>query len=345
MWTWFIVTSLAGPVVAGAGHSCTIVGGAALCWGGLSDVAARRGDVPTTPRPVRIEGVHTAAGIAAGGGTRSCAITEAGQVQCWSLGVAPATLPLTNITQVSVGDRHACAVDGAGQAWCWGDNHRGQLGDGTTTASEQPVAVPGIADAAHIAAGWYHTCAVLRTGRVTCWGDDSHGQLGHGHQGELVPSPTPALYLEDAAKVYAGQFHTCALRRAGALVCWGSNLSGQLGDGTRDSASVVTAVRGIDDAVALSVGMDFACAIRAGGQLVCWGSNERGQQGQPDSKDGLLPRRSEAPPLASVSCGAQHTCGTDFRGGPWCWGQNFAGQLGDGGRETRRQPAKVDLGL
>ncbi len=343
MWFFVLSVALAGPVSAGSGHSCAGLGGAVLCWGGLSAAEGRAGEPPPRPLPYRVDGISTAASLDAGGATRTCAVTEARRVMCWSLDAPPVDVGLTDARQVSVGDRHACALRGAGEVWCWGDNHRGQLGDGSLQPRTEPVRVPGLDEAVQLSAGWYHSCATLRGGRVWCWGDTSHGQLGDGRQAEPSTEPTPALHLEDAVEVHAGQFHTCALRRNGYVTCWGSNLSGQLGDGTRDSSPVVTRVRGIDDAVALSVGMDFACAVRSGGRLTCWGSNERGQLGNPDSKDALLPRWVEGLSAASVSCGDMHTCATDLRGQPWCWGQNFSGQLGDGLRGTRRAPGRVEL--
>jgi hypothetical protein len=70
---------------------------------------------------------------------------------------------------------------------CWGLNSLGQLGNGTTTDSLEPVAVVGITNALGVAAGSYHTCAVLSSGAVQCWGRNSYsnvdnlgGELGNG---------------------------------------------------------------------------------------------------------------------------------------------------------------------
>ncbi len=74
---------------------------------------------------------------------------------------------------------------------CWGDNHEGQLGDGTTAPRLRPTPVPGLAGVVEIAARGFHTCARTREGRVLCWGANGHGELGDGSK--ELRRPTPAL--------------------------------------------------------------------------------------------------------------------------------------------------------
>jgi alpha-tubulin suppressor-like RCC1 family protein len=45
------------------------------------------------------------------------------------------------------------------------------------------------------------------------------------------------------ATLVAGQNHVCGSVSSGAMYCWGSNQSGQLGDGTTTNRSVPTLVK------------------------------------------------------------------------------------------------------
>lgn len=73
-------------------------------------------------------------------------------------------------------------------------------------------------------------------------------------------------------EVTTGDSHSCARAAHGTVYCWGRNLRGQLGDGTRIDRGSPTRVSGIANAVSLSAGVDRTCVARADGTVWCWGS-------------------------------------------------------------------------
>jgi len=96
---------------------------------------------------------------------------------------------ITTATQVSAGGRHTCALLSSGHIECWGRNNRAQLGNGTTTSTDTPVEVQGIATATQVsAAGWAHSCALLSSGQIQCWGDNQEGQVGNGTAWSTLPT-------------------------------------------------------------------------------------------------------------------------------------------------------------
>ena len=53
------------------------------------------------------------------------------------------TVGSVTFASITAGGRHACGLNALGEAYCWGINIDGQLGDGTTTDQNVPVAVSG----------------------------------------------------------------------------------------------------------------------------------------------------------------------------------------------------------
>ena len=72
-------------------------------------------------------------------------------------------------------------------------NFRGQLGNGTTTASGGPTRSAEGLLVAQIDAGSAHTCAVLVDARAFCWGDGVGVGDGHGSGRHLDPTPVKQL--------------------------------------------------------------------------------------------------------------------------------------------------------
>ncbi len=138
----------------------------------------------------------------------------------------------------------------------------------------------------------------------------------------------------------------CAVRGAGGVVCWGSNSTGQLGDGAGGGTSRSTtavAVTGLTDAVEVAVGGDHACARRSTGGVSCWGANPYGQLGNGTLVTALTPVATIGLPgaVSEIAAGSGFTCARMSTGGVRCWGRGDTGQLGNGTTANSATPVVV----
>ena len=350
-------------ISAGAAHSCaqTSVGGI-KCWG--SNVSGQLGDGSTTNRltPVNVSGISSGIGAIASGWNHTCALAAGGAVKCWGnnssgqLGDGTTTNRTSpvNVTgfstsgaaAISGGQLHTCLLTNAGGVKCWGDNASGQLGNGTTTNAPTPTNVVGLASGIKkISAGRGHTCALTTAGGVKCWGDNTSGQLGNGSTTN-ASSPVDVTGLSSGVlAISAGFDQTCAITSAGAVKCWGSNATGQLGNGTTTNASSPVDVTGLTGGmISVSSGHDFSCALSSTGTVKCWGSNATGQLGNGTNISQLTPVDVIGLPGGVVSIstgGGDHTCSLTSSGTAQCWGGNAFGQLGDGTTTPQATPVTV----
>jgi len=187
-----------------------------------------------------------------------------------------------------------------------------------------------------IGLGKTHSCAKRRSGQVRCWGDDGAGQTGTG--GKLAETneagvrqlPSPATVENvNAFTIASGGEHTCVAQVDGTVSCWGSNISGQLGNGNNTPQSSSAPVRNIVDAVALAAGTSHTCALRRTGQVACWGSNLVGQLGNGNSTSSNVPvPLDDLTDVKAIAAGQSHTCAVTLAGDVYCWGENYNGQLG-----------------
>jgi alpha-tubulin suppressor-like RCC1 family protein len=293
-------------VSAGSTHTCALLTtGGVKCWG--NNKYGQLGDGTKIDRwtPVDVVGLTSGAASIEAGGLDTCAVTIHGGAKCWGsnnrgrLGDGTTTdrstpanviglfTGVTAIRTSDAGGAHTCALLTNGGLKCWGANVDGQLGDGTTTEAHVPVDVSGLTSGvSDVALGMWHTCAAT-SGGVKCWGDNSLGQLGNAMT-TTQTTPAGVVGLESGAlHVAAGRGHSCALVSSSSVKCWGSNFSGELGDGTTIGRLSPVSVIGLSGSVtAISAGGSHSCALLADGGINCWGENDFGELG---NGDGSLP--------------------------------------------------------
>jgi hypothetical protein len=144
--------------------------------------------------------------------------------------------------------------------------------------------VAGLSNVVAVTAGGNHTCALLTDGTARCWGANDHGQRGNGSTLQtLAPSivvGVAAGNLQNIAAIAAGTDHTCALRAAGDVLCWG--LAFADGSATDESRPVIVnqlPSGALGNITQIAAGGSHSCARSAIGEIFCWGRNGQGQLG------------------------------------------------------------------
>jgi alpha-tubulin suppressor-like RCC1 family protein len=228
-------------------------------------------------------------------------------------------------------------------ALAWGQNNVGQLGNGTTTDSDLPVAVSGLGGGVTaVSGGEGHSVALLSSGTVMAWGENEAGALGDGiHANTDVPVGVCEVgwplgtqcpsgnYLREVTAVSAGSVYSLALLKNGTVVAWGTNGAGQLGDGNEINSAVPVAVSGLSKVTAISTSFQHSLALLKNGKVMAWGANTTGNLGNGTTTASDIPVAvSGLSEVTAISAGAGHSLALLKGGTVVAWGDNDFGQLG-----------------
>lgn len=220
------------------------------------------------------------------------------------------------------------AVRSDGTLWAWGDNDNGQLGNGTTSSSDVPVRVLGLAHVVQAAGSTVAGYALKSDGSVWAWGDNVAGALGTGRTCSPYPcgsnTPVQVRGLRRVVAIASSGGSAYALDATGHVSSWGFNAQGQLGNGTTVPSGRVARIAGLTRVVAISAGGENGYAVRADGSVWAWGYNGAGQLGNssagPDGGSPVPVKVAGVPAVSRVSGGGNGVVALARSGAVWSWG-------------------------
>jgi alpha-tubulin suppressor-like RCC1 family protein len=237
------------------GHNCAVlVDGTVKCWGYNGDGQLGNGDRMSSEVAVAVLGLDHALAVAVSA-TNTCALRSDHTVVCWgdnSAGqigngetgedvLTPTPVAgITDAVQVSTWSDTSCALLASGSVECWGANAK--IGrQYSFELSSLPTPVQQGCGTKAITGGAAHACSLLSDGHVRCWGGNNDGEIGSRPSDNCDLNDVYSDYcvliadipgLENVRFVASGNNHVCALLFDGTVKCWGSNLQGELGNGT-----------------------------------------------------------------------------------------------------------------
>jgi alpha-tubulin suppressor-like RCC1 family protein len=246
---------------------------------------------------------------------------------------------------------HSLAVTSSGGVFAWGWNNVGQLGNGSTIGSDVPVRVrlPGGTKVIGISAGFAHTLAVTSTGGVLAWGKNYNGDLANGSTTDSAVPVRPTLPPgTKVVAVAAGTDNSFALTSTGAVLGWGLNNDGQLGNGSTGNnvpPGNVTLPTGTTVS-AIAAGSLHTLALTSTGTVLAWGYNADGELGNGTKTNSDVPVSVKMPAgakVVAIAAGAYDSLALTSSGAVYAWGYNADGELGNGKTASSAVPVKVKL--
>jgi Domain of unknown function (DUF1963)/Regulator of chromosome condensation (RCC1) repeat len=283
-------------IAAGAAHALalradgSVVGWGDNRWGALGD-----GTREHRRKPVAVRGLEGGVVAIAAGANNSLALMENGSVVGWGLAVVQQGLenipdrpvPIAGLTGGVVAiavagghGHHRLALSADGTVLAWGSNLFGVLGDPEGERSggswrPTPTEVTALAGrASAIAAGYSHSLALMADGSVYAWGDNVSGALGDGTR-TTRSTPAPVVGIEGTVVAIAADLGcSFALLADGAVLSWGWNYRGQLGDGTATNRLRPVPAKRLDRGVsAIAPGL----ALRGEGSILEWAGEQESE--------------------------------------------------------------------
>ena len=231
-------------------------------------------------------------------------------------------------------------VNGLQNLYAWGYNLNGEFGLGDTAYRSSPVQLGsgqqlqyvssptqiGTSSWTSISAGLSNSMAIRSDYKLFTWGDNSQLQSGY---------ITPATTLGTASKTN-NDAQSFIRSTDNALIIWGANDSGQIGDNTVvNRSSPVQLGVGFGNsqfakiARAKVASAGYTLGVKTDGTLWSWGSGVGGVLGSTATTNRSSPVQvGTLTNWSDVATGPSHALAIKTDGSLWGWGLNTSGQAG-----------------
>lgn len=313
------------------------------CWGANTSGTVGDGTTINRTSPVVIDAGTTYSLIQVSHSALVCGIVAVtGFVKCWGSAVGNEAV-LNSTTPLLISSNEVFsklgysmdvfhAISTSGDVFLWGDygNRPRAFGQGFNYT-------PKLMDPEARFTELTPRCRIDISGGLWCLGA-SESSLSSNTYTRIDPTET-------YSKVSTYLSNACGLTTSGKVKCWGDNLNGEVGNGTKVEQKTPYEVDAGFTHKAVAVGRLSSCLIRTSGALYCWGSPSTYHSvGNGSTSDTLTPVPIDSGTSYDSVSLDYHGCAITTTGVLKCWGYNQRGQVGNSSTTTQPTPTVINAG-
>ncbi|MDB5106241.1 MAG: repeat-containing protein [Fibrobacteres bacterium] len=284
---------------------------------------------------------------------------------------------LVSMVSIGAGDYHSFGTQSDGTGWAWGLNDSAQAGDGGRGFRTLPVALLDFQAGAKVATpdvslpGGSYPIAFSVTATCATVGADIHYTLDGSEPtvastlistggaiaipagvttlhvkaflaGSIASSTRAANYAVGVGLAGGGN-HTAGVSVDQRVWTWGTNASGQIGNGGTVTGFLPEALS-LSGITRVASGTGFTLALKSDGTAWSWGDNAAGQLGRITATPRAPGQITGLANAKDLAAGFGHGLAATSSGAVYAWGNNTDGQIGDGTvGNVRTTPVAVPL--
>ena len=268
------------------------------------------------------------------------------------------TLRGVRVVAIAAGCYHSMVLTDEGVVLSFGRGWYGMLGHSDWEDQHVPKVIEvlrGSTRVVAISAGDRHSMLLTDEGVVLSFGLGNWGRLGHGDcKTQLVPRVIEALRGTRVVAIAAGSAHSVVLTDEGAVLFFGSGVSGQLGRGDQIKPKAIEALRDVR-VVAIAAG-EHSMVLTDEGAVLSFGQGSHGyplgylrgrKLGDGEEEDQPVPKVIKAlrgTRVVAIATCDRHSMVLTDEGTVLSLGYESNGPLGHGGKKNQCTP-KLIAGL